>query len=457
VPERPKAHIQVIGPRDRERRATHHCRLDQQIRLDHDRIQRSFPTLLTHRDLDLLTVVGSVGFADRAVPRRRSSGWGRDLQVSIPVSDPDFWARGVLQNALTECLSLLTGDTWQIDFTRLKIVRPLQPSLHCDPKPFADVSCVIPYSGGLDSLAGLQLWQAANPNKAALRIGTDTNRDVGEVIRRTTEGWRGTEPVSVQLVLATGEHPEATYRTRTFVFFSTAMLAAKLASVSRVLVMENGQGALGPSLVPMGDEWPYRSTHPLFTESLHRLLVHVWNGEAPVFEHPHLWKTKGELLREAARAGDTDAWRKSRSCSRNPRRNKGKGAAPSCGLCGGCILRRSSLVAAGLGALESDEDFVWKDLSRPTLEESGCVKIAKSDRTIATTNILDMRALCGTATEPPATSVLRVADEVAGATRIGYEEAMRRVKRLVEQHRLDWNAFLDHLGPLSWVTELGRP
>jgi hypothetical protein len=193
------------------------------------------------------------------------------------------------------------------------------------------------------------------------------------------------------------------------------------------------------------------------TESLYRLLVHVWGGDAPVFEHPHLWKTKGELLREAARSGGTDAWRKTRSCSRNPKRSKGKGSATSCGLCGGCILRRSSLVAAGLGSLESDEDFVWKDLSRPALEESGNVKISKSDRAIATTNILDMKSLCGTATEPPAPSVLRVADEVAGATRLGYDDAMQCVKRLVEQHRLDWNAFLDHLGPTSWVTDLGRP
>ncbi len=456
--ERPQAHIHVLEVGDpRLPAALYPCQLDRNIQLDHNRIQKSFPTLLTEIDLDLLTVVGAVGFTDRVVQRRRSTGWSRDLHLSIPVSDPEFWTRREIQSALTECLAIVSGDMWEIKFTRLKTRRPLQASLRCDPEPFAEVSCVIPYSGGLDSLAGLQLWQTANPNEATLRIGTETNRGVGEVIRRSTAGWQKTNSVSVHLKFAAlGDHPEATYRTRTFVFFSTAALAARLAGVSRVVIMENGQGTLGPSLVPMGDEWPYRSTHPLFTASLHRLLRLVWEGDAPVFEHPHMWATKTEVLRAAAKAPESvDAWRETRSCSRGPKRHKGAAAPSSCGLCGGCILRRSSLVAAGFGEIEHNEEFVWKNLSQSTLEGSGKFPVSDNDRSIAITNILGMRHLAEISTQPPTLSVLRVAGEAADACGIDHADAVGRIARLVGQHRIDWNIFLDHLGPKSWVTELG--
>ncbi len=287
--EQPKARIQVVGPYDKARNGLQHCRLDRDLRLDHNRIQASFPDLLTDIDLDLLTLAGAVSYTDRTVRRRRGVCWARNLEVHVPVSDTAFWQQPLLCNALIRCLALATGDEWRIIFTQLRKRRQLQPSLRAELRPFADLSCAIPFSGGLDSTVGLKLWQAANPESSALRIGTETNRDVGEVIRRTSAGWQPTRRVSVLLSMRVGSHPEPTHRTRTFLFFTTAALAAKLAGVGRVVVMENGQGALGPSLVPLGDEWPYRATHPLFTSSLRDLLRAVWGGSAPSFEHPHLW------------------------------------------------------------------------------------------------------------------------------------------------------------------------
>lgn len=454
--ERPSARIQVMGPYDRKKKADFFCRLDHHIRLDHNRIQATFPELLTDIDLDLLTMVAAAGYADRVVRRHRGRGWGRDLEIHVPVWDLTFWARPALRNALTRTLGLLTGDAWTVRFTKLQRRRELQTALRADRTPFSDLACVIPFSGGLDSVAGLRLWQRENPRRSALQIGTETNHFVGDIIRRTSTGQESRKRVSVRLQMAPGDHPEPTNRTRTFVFFATAALAAKLAGVRRVVVMENGQGALGPSLVPTGDEWPYRSTHPAFTSSLHRFLQLLWGPRTPTFDHPHLWQTKAEVLRLAADGDGSPFWGDTHSCSRNLRRTKQVGA-PSCGVCGGCLLRRCALAAAGVRARQGAETFVWHNLRAASLSASGSVAVTEHDENIAMTNVLNMRFMAELASSGSDPALLRVAAEVADAEGIGQDTAVGRLRRLVNQHRSEWIAFVDRLGSQSWVTQLGRP
>lgn len=452
--------VQVLAPGQRKRRGGDSCRLGRDIRLDHNRIQRSFPEPLSEIELDLLTLVGAIAFTDRKFRRRLSRGWARRLNVSVPVSDVAFWNQPALGTSLHDCLAFVTGDHWHIEFTRLPNRHPLQTALRADPSPFADVACVVPFSGGLDSMAGLQLWQAANPNSAVLRIGTETDRGTGYIIRRTAEGVeQPIRRVSVQLRMKVGNHAESTYRSRTFVYFATAALAARLAGVPRVLVMENGQGALGPSLIPVGLEVPHRATHPVFTAALHDFLEHVWGGYAPSFEHPNLWKTKAEMLVGAAPG--SEEWAQSRSCARNPHRNKGSHLPDSCGLCGGCLLRRTALVAAGFTNLESQERFVWQNLRTRSFEESsqsnGPLQVSQRDRNIAFSSILNMKSLAELAGKEPGPSVLRVAAEVARAQRLDPRESLCRVQQLIEKHAADWFRYLGYLGNDSWVAHLGRP
>ena len=460
--ERPHACIQVLGPGDRQKRGMHHyCRIDKEIELDHNLLQRSFPEHLTDIDLDLLTLVSAVAYADRVVNRRPSAGWGRDLELQVPVYRLECWNRPAITRTLLRCLTLLTGDHWQIEFIQLRRRRELQPGLKANPEPFAGISCVVPYSGGLDSFAGLQLWLAKHPKEAALRIGTETNRGVGEVIRKTSERLEPTHRVPVRINMHPGSHAEPTYRTRTFLFFSTAALAAKLAGIPQVLVMENGQGALGPSLVPLGGESPYRSTHPLFTRALYELLNLVWDGTAPKFQHPHLWHTKAQLLRAAASQRGVESWPDTHSCSRNLYRHKkpkdsSKMLPRSCGLCGGCLLRRSAMVAAGFAGYERREAFTWSRLEAESLEMSGDVEVSPHDRDIAVTNILNMKFLAQLSSQLSDSAILRVASEVARAQDLDPRATRTRLRRFIRQHAQDWDLYLDHLGPNSWVSQLGR-
>src|SRR5262245_60413841 len=71
------------------------------------------------RIVDLMRVIASVAHADRRVRRRPSICWGRDIELEIPVSDPEFWASEVAPN-LIRLLNLLSGDSWSFSFRKPK-------------------------------------------------------------------------------------------------------------------------------------------------------------------------------------------------------------------------------------------------------------------------------------------------------------------------------------------------
>src|ERR1035438_4043737 len=72
---------------------------------------------LDERTYDLVLIAGAVAFTDRVVPRRTSICWRRELEVSVPTSDPDFWKQPRVVGNLTDTLDLLTGDVWSFHFT----------------------------------------------------------------------------------------------------------------------------------------------------------------------------------------------------------------------------------------------------------------------------------------------------------------------------------------------------
>ena len=60
---------------------------------------------------------------------------------------------------------------------------------------------------------------------------------------------------------------------------------------------ESGQGALGPSLVPVGQAYEDYRNHPMFTDKMSVFLKALLDREFR-FEFPRLWSTKGQTLRE---------------------------------------------------------------------------------------------------------------------------------------------------------------
>ena len=119
---------------------------------------------------DTLVVAAAVEFCDR-IQRRQTQHWGRNIELRIPVHDPDRWNAPVLSAALKDALDFLTGDCWLISFIARKSAAyaPQQSSFDLP----GDALAVIPFSEGLDSraVAGL-MHRELGDGLIRVRLGT---------------------------------------------------------------------------------------------------------------------------------------------------------------------------------------------------------------------------------------------------------------------------------------------
>jgi 7-cyano-7-deazaguanine synthase in queuosine biosynthesis len=241
---------------------------------------------------------------------------------------------------------------------------------------------------------------------------------------------------------AVGTHAEPTYRTRTFLFFCMAVLAAVKIKSTRVIVGENGIGALGPSMIAYGSECPHRTTHPAFTRRLASFLNELLETNI-AFEHPQVERTKGEVLARALSLG-ISGWQITNSCVRGPRDQLDNRA---CGACSGCLLRRMACLAAGIDPM----GYFWEDLGASSLDNGRSSPVGreamKNDRDIVYHGVHAMSEFAELAKLDPEAKVFqRAAWEWKGPTQENLAEASRQVHRLVQAHAKEWNALRDYFG-----------
>jgi 7-cyano-7-deazaguanine synthase in queuosine biosynthesis len=305
--------------------------------------------------LDLMRVVASVAHADRRIPRRPSACWGRDFELVIPVSNPDFWG-GEPSAALARLLHLLSGDVWSFSFRKLadQPQLPLQTELEFP----CSGELAMAYSNGLDSFASARLVASGTvnlsdgPQKKRDIVLVTTGRKLNAELKNTmTQFGYSVRQVSVPFQIrrngAGFQLRETSYRTRAFVFQTMAALAAFQSEGNTVIVAESGQGSLGPWLTVTGQEAADVRTHPLFTRALADFLKPILDRQIR-FEHPHLWETKGETLRRLVESNLHSGWCSTFSCATQVRHQESEGKHLHCGVCPNCLLRRQSLLAAGL-------------------------------------------------------------------------------------------------------------
>ncbi len=398
---------------------------------------------------DLALLASAVAFTDRIVPRTLSTTWVRQLRLSVPVSS-ERWRLSDVQQRLVETLHLLTGDRWDIRFrfTRPTQQRSTQSVLQFKhPNPAA-----MPYSDGLDSFAVARLLQHSKEFDGRTLIlvttGSRADADQGEAKGRL----RVAVPFRLSQAHSSVRLREPSYRSRAFVYGALAGLAVKLAGGTRVLVPESGQSSLGPALCPVGGEALDLRSHPRFTQTLAGFLGSLL--EAPiVFEHPRLWHTKGETLQKLNSVGLADRWERTWSCPRSTRHVRLDKTKVHCGVCAACLLRRQSLLRAGL---YNAEPYQWPNLSAPTLAEAAAENArptTKDDFRHAACGALCMNSLAklGDDGHDP---ILRQA--VSDLPRVlGSEgELLNNLRHLVCAHQAEWHAFVAAQGDRSYLHQL---
>ena len=428
------------------------CHLGETLELCHRRLAAYCVRPLEPVEIDLLTVAGLIAFADRSVTRRRASGWTRRLEVRLPVYEFERWSHPSVTAALVNCLRTLTGDVWLLEFAKRR--EGPGEELHLDfTQELEAPGVVFPYSDGLDSFAGLRLH--AGLDERVWLMTMEHGSRVGAGSKRTQEGSGPHHALRVPLRSHGLGHPEPTFRTRTFLFLISAAVACKVAGAKRIAIAENGQGALGPSLVPVGNEHPYLSSHPRFVQSIQLFLKSLLAGWAPHFNQPNLWRVKSSLLRALQERGVLSGWHRTNSCSRNIQRDKGGNAPASCGLCGGCLLRRVSVAAAGIDDLT---DYFFADISRSSLSEMITCNprrpLTSNDTDHSAHAVLNMAYLASVAEWPEDHAPWRQAvfdlSKSLNQPRATVEENLRD---LLRQHQQEWRAFLRQLPWSSWIVQ----
>jgi 7-cyano-7-deazaguanine synthase in queuosine biosynthesis len=387
---------------------------------------------------DLATLVEGMAYWDRLIVRRRACGWARRLPIQIPVYEHKQFQRSAVVESLADTAWFLTGDHWSVEFVARKAPPPVRQNKLALPQ--ATVRHVVPFSDGLDSFAQVQLSVVEHGRDAVMLVRSGLGQDqifpklVSLRVPRKFSGVR---------------MREISYRTRPLVFYTLAAIAAVATGAEAVVIGENGQGALGPACVPFADEWWLRGAHPGFVQRWASFLQLVL--DRPVrFEQPQVWKTKGQVILNLRERELLRGWELTRSCSARPKDRYGR---HGCGICGGCLLRAVAAHAAGLRSTTQDNACDVYAQEDSVCDRSGRERrMTLGERALAVRAIDGMDELAGLGDSPDGESIVDREAHLVGSSNPG---AIRgRLRRLLETHRIEWNAFMSSLPKQSWVRDI---
>ncbi|CAE6938620.1 7-cyano-7-deazaguanine synthase [Paraburkholderia domus] len=387
---------------------------------------------------DMLVLCAAVEFADRRW--KRPLGWRRILHVTLPVADPKRWQKSVVLKSLHDVLNHLTGDTWQFSFVQAKDISPI--SSRQMPLDFAKTKTfAVAYSNGLDSRA-VSALSGDKDEALCIRVAGNHQR------RKDGDSYFTQIPFEIREYRSN----ESSFRSRGFQFAAVTAIAAQLSNVTRIVVPESGQGALGPVLLPLYNIYVDYRNYPTFFRKMEQFIEALQHYQVR-FEQPRLWSTKGQTLSAFLRipGKSKEHLTNTRSCWQT-RRVVNVGSKKQCGLCAACLLRRLSLHAAGVN--EAPDTYVVFDLAVSNVDDALSVIPQKADRDImaeyGSVGVRHLQHLADMAGVPD--DVLRAyASQIAAATGDTYEETLKKLKMMLVSHAEEWRAFLSTQGQQSFL------
>jgi len=349
-------------------------------------LQQHLPAPLSLLARDFVDVATGIFLADIAVPRGRNEQWVRDIDLCLVVRELDFWQANT--SLLVGLVQRLTGDNFTLAFLPRtdEIDEPAADEYAANFEP----DCVSLLSGGVDSLAGAAMLLEAKrrPHLILHYSGNPTVRQAQDsVVTMLRNNWPASHVTSTVyaapdisrdegLPYPQPEDREESRRVRSLLFMVLAAVSAVTAGLEEVYLPENGvlTAALPLTRARIGS-FSTRSTDPGVINQFNRLCEQA--GWSCRVRNPFVYQTKAELIRDFLRPvlSPLDI-QKTVSCWMAGRKHR------QCGGCIPCLLRRISMLAAGL----HDEAYMMDILGEP-LAHGG---------TDAFTNLVDLLSQAST-------------------------------------------------------------
>lgn len=396
---------------------------------------------------DALLVAAAVEFADKTL-RRAARKWDRQIELFIPVHEPDRWKDKTVSSALRDTLDFLTGDQWHISFRKrsLPLDTPRQQRFELP----QGITTVIPFSDGLDSraVAGLMANELGE-KLVRVRLGT-RGADIGSLPRYRSPFTA----IPYRVRQGTRRFVESSARSRGFKFALMCGLAAYLAKAPNIIVSESGQGSLGPALVTVGQAYEDYRSHPLFTMRMEKFLAALFNHDVS-FLFPRIWQTKAETLAEFTATCESASWSDTFSCWQQNRQVSVDKKRRQCGVCAACMLRRMSIHGAGLE--EARQVYVWENLCAKTLEEGAApsfpkTKITRKMREYAIAGALHLDHLAALQESPANARTLALnVFQLSRTLGLTEPDVQTKLRRVLTKHASEWKDFVNSLGQDSFV------
>ena len=320
--------------------------------------------------VDLVRVAVGVYAADRTSPRSGGgSDWNqRELELEVPVSDPDRWRP--VAASLESTLAFLSGDKWTLTFTAPVAVPTEDVKLA---GPIADR--VVLLSGGADSaVGGLLSKMSLGAGGSHVLVSHFSANHFAKIqadiaARIVSLAPLGDQTHEVVHLARRSKRPdgtdypgEPTSRSRSFLFLSLGMALAAQFGVD-LWIPENGFASINPPLGPgRRGSLSTRTTHPRFIQDFNGILRAL---EVPGrVINPFAGMTKGEMFRSVAdqfgNEATTEYLSATNSCAMTGQRSFHVPLRIQCGVCFGCVVRRAAFTAAGL---EDRTEYANRSLS----------------------------------------------------------------------------------------------
>jgi len=326
------------------------------FKFDIEEYARYFFDPLPTRMIDLLRIAAAIYFSDRLVrrkDRKQQRYWSRSISLRVGVIDLDFWNRPSVQELLTETIEFLSDDRWNFTFEHNRVCEfgKTQRGWFAPPA----MSRVALVSGGLDSAAGIGVQLSIEPSVVRLPVTVwhqPIQRKV--VLRQHRMLFKRFNSLALPLIIKTeliwtpelkNLRQEFSQRSRAFLFTAAGAVAAVMNGGSSVDVLESGVGAINlPFMTGMVGSKTTRSCHPEFHRRMAKLVSKICERRFSI-DLPFFHLTKGEMVKQLAACGLSQLSHRTVSCVHFPLRDS---KFKQCGVCAACILRRQSMLVAGI-------------------------------------------------------------------------------------------------------------